>query len=152
QHVDRALRILTRLGVGRLVDAPLGPDLLPARLNCCGVIPFHGRSDCIGQTRGTRRNNSARHFCCVPLFQRTVETKVPGTFVSFSRLPSGALGVGGWAGALPARLHSDPRRVAAVWLGGALGALVRTGLGDAFPPAPHAWPWPTFIVNLAGSL
>src|SRR5262249_12048400 len=54
--------------------------------------------------------------------------------------------------AMPARLHSDPRRVAAVWLGGALGALVRTGLGDAFPPAPHAWPWPTFIVNLAGSL
>jgi len=53
---------------------------------------------------------------------------------------------------MPARLHSDPRRVAAVWLGGALGALVRTGLGDAFPPAPHAWPWPTFIVNLAGSL
>ena len=53
---------------------------------------------------------------------------------------------------MPARLHSDPRRVAAVWLGGALGALVRTGLGDAFPPAPHAWPWPTFVVNLAGSL
>lgn len=35
--------------------------------------------------------------------------------------------------------------------GGALGALARAGLVRAFPPGAHAWPWPTFAVNLLGT-
>jgi CrcB protein len=42
--------------------------------------------------------------------------------------------------------------VAAVWLGGMLGALARTGLDDAFPAGAHSWPWATFAVNLLGTL
>lgn len=45
----------------------------------------------------------------------------------------------------------DARGLAAIFAGGAIGALLRTGLskwvGD---PAP-AWPWVTFSVNVAGA-
>jgi CrcB protein len=45
----------------------------------------------------------------------------------------------------------DVRELAAIFAGGAIGALLRTGLskwvGD---PAP-AWPWVTFAVNVAGT-
>jgi fluoride exporter len=46
----------------------------------------------------------------------------------------------------------DARELAAIFLGGMLGALVRAGLADAFPHAPGAWPWETFAVNVAGAL
>lgn len=40
----------------------------------------------------------------------------------------------------------------AIFVGGALGALARAGLGRAFPWSGYGWPWPTFVVNLAGTL
>lgn len=44
------------------------------------------------------------------------------------------------------------RKLAAIYLGGTLGALIRVGLAEAFPHDPSAWPWPTFAVNMAGAL
>jgi CrcB protein len=45
----------------------------------------------------------------------------------------------------------DPREIAAILAGGAIGALLRTGLSQAFPFDPHGWPWVTFAVNIAGA-
>lgn len=45
----------------------------------------------------------------------------------------------------------DPREVAAVFVGGALGTLARAGLAVLAVPAPGHWPWPTFIVNILGA-
>jgi CrcB protein len=45
----------------------------------------------------------------------------------------------------------DPREVAAILAGGAIGALLRTGLSQAFPPDPGGWPWVTFTVNVTGA-
>lgn len=36
--------------------------------------------------------------------------------------------------------------------GGALGALARYGLGEAFPAAPAEFPWATFGINVSGCL
>lgn len=44
------------------------------------------------------------------------------------------------------------RRLAAIYAGGVVGALLRVGLAQEFPPDPGSWPWPTFAVNLAGAL
>ena len=44
------------------------------------------------------------------------------------------------------------RKLAAIYAGGVVGALIRVGLAQAFPPAPGTWPWPTFAVNMAGAL
>lgn len=49
------------------------------------------------------------------------------------------------------RAHADPRLLAAVFVGGALGSLARAGLAEALPHAVTAWPWPTFLVNVAGA-
>ena len=49
-------------------------------------------------------------------------------------------------------LPHDPRKLAAIYLGGVAGALIRVGLAQAFPPAAGTWPWPTFAVNMAGAL
>lgn len=46
----------------------------------------------------------------------------------------------------------DVRELTATFLGGALGAVARVGLTEAFPHAPTAWPWTTFAVNLLGAL
>lgn len=46
----------------------------------------------------------------------------------------------------------DRRELAAIFGGGVVGALVRVGLSQAFPTGAHSWPWPTFAVNVAGSL
>jgi CrcB protein len=43
-------------------------------------------------------------------------------------------------------------KLAAIYAGGIAGALIRVGLAQAFPPAPGTWPWPTFAVNLVGTL
>ncbi|MFC4784356.1 fluoride efflux transporter FluC [Nocardioides sp. MAHUQ-72] len=43
-----------------------------------------------------------------------------------------------------------PRLVAAVAVGGALGALLRWGLGELFPD-DHGFPWTTFAINVSGS-
>ena len=44
-----------------------------------------------------------------------------------------------------------PRLLAAVALGGALGALARWGLTSAFPSDGDAFPWATFAINVVGS-
>lgn len=45
----------------------------------------------------------------------------------------------------------DRRELGAIFLGGALGALLRAGLAEAFPPTAGAWPWATFVVNVTGA-
>ncbi|MGB0101352.1 MAG: CrcB family protein [Nocardioides sp.] len=42
------------------------------------------------------------------------------------------------------------RAIAAVAIGGALGALARWALTDAFPSGPHGFPWTTLGINVAG--
>ena len=39
----------------------------------------------------------------------------------------------------------------AVGAGGAVGALGRVGLEQAWPTAPGSWPWATFAVNILGA-
>jgi CrcB protein len=45
----------------------------------------------------------------------------------------------------------DRRELAAIFLGGAVGALLRAVLVEAIPPTAGAWPWATFLVNVAGA-
>jgi fluoride exporter len=45
----------------------------------------------------------------------------------------------------------DIRELAAIFAGGAVGALGRAGLVRWIPPQPGHWPWATFLVNVAGS-
>lgn len=52
---------------------------------------------------------------------------------------------------MPIRRHPG-RKLAAIYAGGVVGALIRVGLAEAFPPAAGAWPWPTFAVNMVGAL
>jgi CrcB protein len=40
----------------------------------------------------------------------------------------------------------------AIAVGGAVGTLARAGIDEALPHEPGRWPWPTFVVNLVGSL
>ena len=44
-----------------------------------------------------------------------------------------------------------PRLVVAVAVGGAVGALARWGLTEAFPAESDAFPWATFAINVVGS-
>ncbi len=44
------------------------------------------------------------------------------------------------------------RRLAAIYVGGVLGALARVGLAQATPHGPGGWPWGTFVVNMLGAL
>ncbi|ANY06324.1 fluoride efflux transporter FluC [Pseudonocardia sp. HH130630-07] len=43
-----------------------------------------------------------------------------------------------------------PSVLAAVAVGGVLGAEARFGLGMLFPSPPGAWPWTTFWINVSG--
>jgi CrcB protein len=45
----------------------------------------------------------------------------------------------------------DRRELAAIFAGGAAGALLRVWLGEEFSPSSSAWPWVTFTVNVTGS-
>jgi CrcB protein len=45
----------------------------------------------------------------------------------------------------------DYRELAAVFVGGALGTLARIGVITLVAADPTRWPWPTFIVNIAGA-
>lgn len=45
----------------------------------------------------------------------------------------------------------DRRELGAIFLGGALGALLRAGLTEVFPVGEAEWPWATFVVNVAGA-
>ena len=45
----------------------------------------------------------------------------------------------------------DRRELAAIFCGGIVGALARTGLPQAFPDSAHTWPWAIFAVNVVGA-
>jgi CrcB protein len=45
----------------------------------------------------------------------------------------------------------DRRELAAIFCGGIVGAVARTGLARAFPDSPHTWPWAIFSVNVVGA-
>ncbi len=45
----------------------------------------------------------------------------------------------------------DRRELGAIFLGGALGALVRAGVAEALPDPGVGWPWATFLVNVVGA-
>lgn len=47
--------------------------------------------------------------------------------------------------------RNDPRELAAVFVGGALGTLARALLSHYLAVAPGHWPWPTFAVNIVGA-
>lgn len=47
--------------------------------------------------------------------------------------------------------NHDYRELAAVFAGGALGALARAALSALAIPDPARWPWPTFTVNVVGA-
>ena len=49
-------------------------------------------------------------------------------------------------------MRVDRRELAAIFVGGAIGALARYALGGALPHDPGSWPWATFCVNVAGAL
>jgi CrcB protein len=49
-------------------------------------------------------------------------------------------------------VHVDRQELAAIFLGGAIGALARAALAQGFPAAPGSWPWATFAVNIAAAL
>lgn len=46
----------------------------------------------------------------------------------------------------------DYRELAAVFVGGAIGALARAALSTTVIRDPASWPWPTFIVNVVGAI
>src|SRR5690242_8630960 len=43
-----------------------------------------------------------------------------------------------------------PTLVAAVAVGGVIGAEARYGLGVALPHGPAQWPWATLLINISG--
>ena len=45
----------------------------------------------------------------------------------------------------------DRREIAAIFVGGAIGTLLRAALSEAFPLPATAWPWPIFAVNIAAA-
>jgi CrcB protein len=46
----------------------------------------------------------------------------------------------------------DPGKLAAIYLGGVAGALIRVGLAELASTGPGQWPWATFAANMAGAL
>jgi CrcB protein len=48
-------------------------------------------------------------------------------------------------------VHVDGRELGAIFAGGFLGALARAGVAELLPHADGAWPWATFLVNVAGA-
>ena len=48
-------------------------------------------------------------------------------------------------------MRVDRRELAAIFLGGAIGALARYGLAETLPHDAGSWPWATFAVNLTGA-
>lgn len=47
--------------------------------------------------------------------------------------------------------HLAGHDLLAVFLGGAIGSIARSGVAQGFPVAPGEWPWPTFAVNILGA-
>lgn len=48
-------------------------------------------------------------------------------------------------------LSLDRRELAAIFLGGAVGAVLRVWLGTTFAGGAPDWPWVTFTINVTGS-
>jgi len=46
---------------------------------------------------------------------------------------------------------TDRRELAAIFAGGAAGAVLRAGVVEALGGGAPAWPWATFLVNVAGA-
>jgi CrcB protein len=49
-------------------------------------------------------------------------------------------------------LAADRRELLAIFAGGAVGAVCRALLVEAFPYGGSGWPWATFVANLLGAL
>jgi CrcB protein len=47
--------------------------------------------------------------------------------------------------------HLDRREIAAIFLGGMAGSLLRVWLGRTFSTPVGDWPWATFTINVSGS-
>jgi CrcB protein len=45
----------------------------------------------------------------------------------------------------------DRRELAAIFVGGFIGATMRAEVAVAWPTHPGDWPWATFVVNIAGA-
>ena len=57
------------------------------------------------------------------------------------------------SGAAPSAFSRvDIRELAAIFLGGCLGAVMRGALARSLPVTTGHWPWATFTVNIAGAL
>ncbi len=48
--------------------------------------------------------------------------------------------------------RADVRELAAIFIGGAIGAGMRAGLAQSLPVHAGRWPWATFAVNILGAL
>jgi fluoride exporter len=48
-------------------------------------------------------------------------------------------------------MRIDSRELAAIFAGGAIGALARVWLGRHFAGSADSWPWATFAINVSGS-
>jgi CrcB protein len=48
-------------------------------------------------------------------------------------------------------MRVDRRELAAIFAGGAVGALARAGLAQAVPDGAPGWPWITFALNVLGA-
>jgi CrcB protein len=48
-------------------------------------------------------------------------------------------------------MRPDGRELAAIFVGGFIGAATRAELAVAFPAHAGEWPWVTFVVNIAGA-
>jgi CrcB protein len=46
----------------------------------------------------------------------------------------------------------DRRELAAIFVGGMVGAVLRVWVSEQFTSAAPSWPWATFIINITGSM
>ncbi len=52
---------------------------------------------------------------------------------------------------MPGLSDVDRRELAAIFAGGAVGALARTGISQLFQTGPADWPWAIFAINITGA-
>src|SRR5258708_20058046 len=68
-----------------------------------------------------------------------------------NKLPERALQWKGFRRVANSPFPHDYRELAAVFAGGALGTVARTGLSLLVAADPGRWPWSTFTVNIVGA-
>src|ERR1700727_45770 len=68
-----------------------------------------------------------------------------------NKLPEHALRPKGFRRVANSPFPQDYRELAAVFAGGALGTVARTGLSLLVATDPGRWPWQTFTVNIVGA-